>query len=112
MGCRQDQQKRRSNERSTEYNRSPAGREKKKGHNRRRSLLQGNAQGPIQAPPPPPPLTIRERYYGWLIRILAGLRLAKLEFRLFLSHVFQQNSWKMRQQGPDACDYSRYNRDD
>lgn len=117
LGCRQHHQVQSSNQRSTEFNRSEKGRAKKKEHNRRRSLRGPNGRSPERSPQPTPKtektlLTLRERYYRWLIYLINGIVMNHQELRQFLERIYVRLTKKVRQQGLDKYNEVRNNRDD
>lgn len=116
FGCRQLHRDQESNRRSTEFNRSDAGRTAKKKRNRRRSLL---GLGGVAPDLPRPvstsaahPLTVLERYYRRLIYLIDGILTNERELREILDTLFRPQAKKVRQQGPDRHDEARDNRDD
>lgn len=117
LGCRQHHKGQSSNQRSTEFNRSEKGRIKKKEHNRRRSLRGPDGRAPERKPKAAPVteeslLTLRERYYRWLIYLIDGILLNPQEFGQFLERVYVRLTKKVRQQGLDKRNEARNNRDD
>ena len=111
FGCRQRHSDQESDRRSTEFNRSDAGKSAKKKRNRRRSLLgpRGVAPTPVTAALR---LTVLERYYRRLIYLIDGILTNEQELRALLDSIFRPQGKKVRQQGPDRCDEVRDNRDD
>lgn len=118
LGCRQQHSKEGARERSTKYNQSAAGKAAKKKHNRRRNLRGPGGLAP-KGPKKPTAgadkaseLTIRERYYRWLIYLIDGILTNQRELRLVLDSIFTSQMRKVRQQGPDKRNEVRDNRDD
>lgn len=116
FGCRQRHSDQESTRRSTEYNRSEAGKAAKKKHNRKRRLCGPRGVTPdlprTMPMPATRPLTVLEQYYHCLIHLIDGILTNEHELREILERIFRPQAKKVRQQGPDKNDNVRDNRDD
>lgn len=116
FGCRQRRSDQESKRRSTEYNRSEAGKAAKKKHNRKRGQRPPPGAVPDLPQPMPTtavrPLSVLEQYYRCLVYLIDGILTNEQELREILNSIFRLQVKKVRQQGPDKHDELRDNRDD
>ena len=102
-GCWDHHDRADSNRRSADYYRTKQGQIKKEALNRRRSLVGGGRAEPKSRPSCTPLLPVILRYYGWLIRVLDGIRLNGPELAELRAGILK----KVRQRSRDFHDDMR-----